>query len=56
MLPEDAVEWESFTIISIDSWLVYENKYCLKVYLQSVLQKGPPKWIYNISKNNLVLF
>ena len=55
-VPEDAVEWESFTIISIDSWLVYENKYCLKVYLQSVLQKGPPKWIYNISKNNLVLF
>ena len=26
---EDEVECESFTIISVDSLLVYENKYCL---------------------------
>ena len=28
---EDNVECESFTVISIDSLLVYENKYCLEV-------------------------
>ena len=34
-VPEDDVEWESFTIISIDSSLVYENKYHLQVYLDN---------------------
>ena len=32
-MPEDGVECEYFTIISIDSLLVYENKYYLQVYL-----------------------
>ena len=32
-VPEDAVECKSFRIISIDSLLVYENKYYLQVYL-----------------------
>ena len=36
-LPEDNVECESFTIISIDSFLSYENKYYLQVYY---LQNG----------------
>ena len=27
---EDGVKWESFTIISIVSFLIYENKYYLK--------------------------
>ena len=31
-LPEDGAECESFTIISIDSLLAYENKYYLQVY------------------------
>ena len=31
-VPEDGVVCESFTIISIDSLLVYENKYFLQVY------------------------
>ena len=31
-MPEDSVETESFTVISIDSLLVYENKYYLQVY------------------------
>ena len=31
-LPEDAVACESFTIVSIDSLLAYENKYYLQVY------------------------
>ena len=29
---EDDIEFESFTVISIDSLLVYENKYYLQVY------------------------
>ena len=32
-VPEDGVECEYFAIISIDSLLVYENKYYLQVYL-----------------------
>ena len=31
-LPEDGVACESFTIVSIDSLLAYENKYYLQVY------------------------
>ena len=34
-VPEDGVEFKPFTIISIGSLLVYENKYCLQVYLDS---------------------
>ena len=32
-VPQDDVECESFTDISIDSLLVYKSKYYLKVYL-----------------------
>ena len=31
-LPEDDIECEYFTVNSIDSLLVYENKYYLQVY------------------------
>ena len=34
-VPEDGVDCESFTIISIDSYLVYENKYYLQVYFDN---------------------
>ena len=34
-MPEHDKEWESFTVISIDSLLVYENKYYLQVYLDN---------------------
>ena len=34
-VPKDAAECESFTIISIDSLLFYENKYYLQVYLDN---------------------
>ena len=37
--PEDGVECESFTIIFIDSLLVYENKFYLQVYLDSCTYK-----------------
>ena len=32
-VPEDDIECESFTVISIDSLLVYESKYYLQIYL-----------------------
>ena len=32
-LPEDDIEYESFTVISIDPLLVYQKKYYLQVYL-----------------------
>ena len=38
-VPEDGVECESFTIISIDSLLDYENKYYLQVYLDKCTYK-----------------
>ena len=34
-MPEDGVGCESFTVISIDSLLVYENKNYLQVYLDN---------------------
>ena len=33
--PEDDVECESFTVISIDSLLEYDSKYYLQVYLDN---------------------
>ena len=38
-VPEDDIECESFTIISIDSLLVYDNKYYLQVYLDNCAYK-----------------
>ena len=38
-VPEDGVECESFTIISIDSSLAYENKYYQQVYLDNMFIK-----------------
>ena len=32
-MPEDGVECESFTVISFDSLLVYDNKYYFQAYL-----------------------
>ena len=34
-VPEDDIGYECFTVISIDSLLVYENKYYLQVYLET---------------------
>ena len=39
-VPKDDIECESFTVISIDSLLVYDNKYYLQVYLDN--------WVYKI--------
>ena len=38
-MSEDERECESFTAISIDSLLVYENKYYLQVYLNNCAYK-----------------
>ena len=38
-MPEDDVEYESFTVISIDSLLVYKNKYYLQAYLDNCAYK-----------------
>ena len=39
-MPDDDVECESFTIISINSLLGYENKYNLQVYLDNYAYKS----------------
>ena len=38
-MPEDYIECKSFTVISIDSLLVCENKYYLQVYLDNCANK-----------------
>ena len=34
-VPEDDIDFKSFTAISVDSLLFYENKYYLQVYLNN---------------------
>ena len=38
-MPEDDLECESSKVISIDSLLVYENKYYLQVYVDNCAYK-----------------
>ena len=38
-VPEDNIEWESFTVIFVDSLLIYENEYYLQVYLENCVYK-----------------
>ena len=38
-MPENGVECNTFTIIPLDSLLVYENKYYLQVYLDNCAYK-----------------
>ena len=52
-MSEDSVECESFTIISIDSLLVYENKYNLQVYLDHCAYKIVEKQMTDYLHNNL---
>ena len=40
-VPEDDIECESFTVISIDSLLVHEKKYYLQLYLENCAYKIP---------------
>ena len=41
--PEDDKECESFTVISIDSLLLYENKYYVQLYLDNSAYKNVNK-------------
>ena len=52
-MSEDSLEGESFTIISIDSLLVYENKYNLQVYLDHCAYKIVDKQMRDYLHNNL---
>ena len=52
-VPEDDIECESFTAISIDSLLVYENKYYLQVYLDNCDYKIVNKQMTDYLDKNL---
>ena len=47
-VPEDGVEFNFFTIISIDSLLVYDGKYHLQLYLD--------KCVYKVVNNQMIDF
>ena len=52
-VPKDDIECESFTVISIDSLLAYENKYYLQVYLDNYAYKTANKQITDYLDDNL---
>ena len=52
-MPEDDIECESFTVISIDYLLVYDEKYYLQIYLENFLYKIMNKQITDYLDENL---
>ena len=52
-LPEDGVKGKSFTVISIDSLLVYDNKYYLQGYLDNCAYKVLDKQMIDYLDDNL---
>ena len=52
-VPEDDMEYESFTVISIDSLLVYNNKYYLQVFLDDCAYKTVNKQMTDYLEENL---
>ena len=52
-VPEDDVECESFTVISTDLSLAYENKYYLQVYLDNCAYKIANKQMTDYLDENL---
>ena len=52
-VPENDIKCKSFTVISIDSLLVYENKYCLQVYLDNCTCKIINKQMTDYLDENL---
>ena len=52
-VPEDDIECESFTVISIDSLVVYEDKYYLQVYLGNCTYRIVNKWQIILMRNFL---
>ena len=54
-VPENDIECESFTVISIDSLLAYENKYYLQVYLDNCAYKSVHKQMTDYLDENLMI-
>ena len=52
-MPEDDVKCECFTVISIDSLLVYGKKYYLQVYLGNCANKTVNKQMTDYLDGNL---
>ena len=52
-VPEDDIECESFSVISIDSLFVYENKYYPQVYLDNRPYRISSKQITGYLDDNL---
>ena len=52
-LPEDDIECESFTVISVDSLLVYNKKYYLQVCLENCAYKTVNKKMTDYLDGNL---
>ena len=52
-VPEDDIECESFTVISIDFLLVYKKKYYLQVYLDNNAYKIANKQMSDYLVDNL---
>ena len=53
IIPENDIEFGSFTFISIDCLLVYENKYYLQVHLDNCAYKIEIKRMPNYIDGNL---
>ena len=49
----DDIECESFTVISLDSLLVFNNKYCPQVYLDNSAYKIVSKQMIDYLDENL---
>ena len=53
-VPEDDIECESFTVISIDSLLEYDSKYYLQVYFDNCAYKIVNKQMADYLDENVV--
>ena len=54
-MPEDNIERESFTVISIDSLLAYYKKYYLRLFLDNCAYKIVNKQMTDYLDKNLFL-
>ena len=52
-VPENGIECESFTSISIDSLLFCDNKYCLQIHLDNCVYKITDKQMIDYLDGNL---
>ena len=52
-VPEDEVECKFFTVISMDSFLVYDDKYYLSVYLDKCAYKVEGNQMIDYLDDNL---